>query len=351
MKDIISLIPPNHIINDKRYGNIADFALRTDILRRYLTLCEPDERIRSGNCSDYDIFRAFIECARKNSDRSSRTYLYFDEVMKNVLGISADELIFGALDSDELWTRVAMALLKDENSLWGIISRSPLESLGVALAPWEKSELPENIGNTEIKRIVCPLGVRGKSIFEAVSFADFDELSAYIRESVKDSDGCAIFIDELDFEFQKPNPYISAMTYNKIQKGLPIKASEMNILKTQALREVILSSAGADREVYFVISSASSIKNLYQTEQLIDYIDESARERVNVTLFAPDAVGYSFALSMKAKNYEKITADAALCGTDCYFITEAEAKYFGVGAMPEKMASLSATPAPFGRIV
>ena len=349
MKDYISLIPPEHIINDKHYGNIADLALRTDILSDYLALCGKGGREKTKSLSDYDILRAFVECVRERGDRSSRAYLYFERVLQNTLDVSADDLISGRLSVDELWMDTAEKLVRKENTLRQMICRSTLDSLGVAVEPWEYKKMPERIGNTRIEPVICPLGVKGYGVLDNEHFSGLGDFCRHI-DAWSEIGGCAVLLGELDFEFEKPNPYTAALAYDKIVKGLPIKTSEQSILKSQLLREVILGLSERGREIFLVLAGASNIKNLYQTEQLIKYIDESAESPVRLTLFARDAVGFSFALSNAAKCHKKITADVAICDSDCYFITESEIGYLGVGGLPDRRASLASTPAPFGRI-
>jgi hypothetical protein len=210
--------------------------------------------------------------------------------------------------------------------------------------------MPEKIGSTEIHPVICPLGVCGESVLDINEFSGHSDFCRYIELWAEMGD-CAIFIDELDFEFEKPNPYTAALAYDKILKGLPIKRGELNILKSQLLRDVMLGFPEAGREIFLVLSGASNVKNLYQTEQLIEYIDASAKYPISLTLFASDSVGFSFAKATEAKKHEKITVDTAICEIDCHFITDDEAKYLGVGRLPDKRASLAKTPSPFGRIV
>ena len=344
MKDLICLIPPEHIAGDKSYSNIAEFALDVGILKEYISVYGKGDL--PLNCSDYDIFRRFITCVRENGDSSSRAYLYFDRMLELSLGISASDVISG--DIDEVWSESAKRLLKRENTLRGIISRSAFDSVGIAISPWETADLPDKLGDTEIKRIVCPLGVRGKSVIDLGGFANLSELCDYVKGTGEDD--CAVFMGELDFEFEKPNLYAASAAYERIVRGQTPKNSDLNILKTQLLRELMLFCAQQERGVMLVLPTAQNVKMMYQTEQLLGYLDEILELPLNITLFAPDAVGFSFALAVAGKTYKKITAEAAICGNDCHFISDNEIRYWGSGGSIEKRASLATTPAHLGAL-
>ena len=349
MKDSLSLMPAKHIIHDKSYCNLTEFALQCEDVRIYLCNSGADEKACDGVCSDFDVLHQLIESIKRNGDKSSRVYRYFSRVLKNCFGISSDDVISGDISTDELWHTTSEALLRRENSLHGIISRSELDTIGVAQTPWEYEKMPDKIGNTVIKDVMCPLGARGKSILDAECFSDLAEIRRHF-EFWTDTCDCAVLLNELDFEFEEPNLYVASTAYDKIKNGSPLKDNERRILKSQLLRDTFFACAENGRKLMLALPTAANAKILYQTEQLLKYVDESLRIPISLTLFASDAVGFSFACAVASKKHKKITAEAAIGGADCYLINEDEIKYWGVGKLPERYASLSHTPSPFSRV-
>lgn len=344
MKDSICFIPAEHVISDKSYCNIVEFAFREDLMLDYLRLTSTDERVSDGMCSDFDILVGLIEAFKKNGDDSSRAYKYFSRVLSKCFGIDASSVISGNISADELWTRSADELFRRESSLLKMIARSDLDTLCIAQTPWEYQELTDRIGSVEIKTALCPLGDQKKCILDVHGFDGIEALREYITDIVKKNDNVAVLLDELDFEFSEPNPYVAGVAYDKYRNGVALKNNELNILKAQLLRDLLFACAESKREVSILLSTASNVKILYQTERLLDYIDASLRTPLNVDLFAPDLVSFSFALSCSAKKYKKITVEAAICGIDRYLMSD-EVKYYGVGKLPERSASLAKTPA------
>ena len=351
VKDCLCLIPQNHIIHDKSYCNLTEFALRTEAVRVYLCNSGAERKLCDGKGSDYDVLHRLVEAFKRNGDESSRVYKYFSRVLRSCFEIDANDVILERITTEELWHSTAEKLLKRENSLLGIISRSEIDSIGVAQTPWEYGALPDKIGNTKIKSVLCPLGVCGKSILEISGFDDLAMLEDHMSRLVSLEEECAIFLDSTHLEFEAPNLYAASRAYDKMKKSVTLKDSERRILKTQLLRDTFFACAQNGSELMLVLPGAANVKILYQTEQLLDYIDESLRSPVSVSLFAPDSIGFSFASATAAKRYKKITAEAAVGGVDCYLMDESEIKYWGVGKLPEKTASLAATPALFGKII
>lgn len=351
VKDCLCLIPQNHIIHDKSYCNLTEFALRTEAVRAYLCNSRAESKLCDGGGSDYDVLRQLVECIKRNGDESSRVYRYLSRVLGNCFAIDAESVIKGKISTDELWHTTSRALLERKNTLSAIISRSDIESLGVAQTPWEYEKLPLKIGNTVIKDVMCPLGAYGKSILEIPGFDDLVMLEDHISRLVSPEEECAIFLDSTHLEFEEPNLYAASRAYDKIKNSATLKDSERRILKTQLLRDTFFACAENGRELYLVLPDASNMKIMYQTEQLLDYIDECLRLPIKLTLFAPDAVSFAFTSATAAKRYKKITAEVAVGGVDCYLIDESEIKYWGVGRLPEKTASLAVTPALFGKII
>lgn len=351
VKDCLCLIPQKHIIHDKSYCNLTEFALRTEAVRVYLCNSGAERKLCDGKGSDYDVLYQLVEAFKRNGDESSRVYKYFSRVLRNCFEIDANDVILERITTEELWHNTAEKLLKRENSLLGIISRSEIDSIGVAQTPWEYEALPDKIGNTKIKSVLCPLGVCGKSILEIPGFDDLAMLEDHISRLVSPEEECAIFLDSTHLEFEEPNLYAASRAYDKMKKSVTLKDSERRILKTQLLRDTLFACAQNGRELMLVLPTAVNIKMLYQTEQLLDYIDECLRPPIKLTLFATDASGFAFASATAAKRYKKITAEAAVGGVDCYLMDESEIKYWGVGRIPERTASLAATPALFGKII
>ena len=350
MKDSICLIPPEHFLSDKSYSNVVEFAFRTKIISDYLRLSGAESRASDGVGSDYDILVSLVDSFRKNSDSSSRIYRYFSRVLLECFNIDAKRVINREISVDELWKTTSDALMKRENTLWGIISRSELCEICVAAPPFDLYELPENIGNVSIKSAVCPLGVNGEGILDTTKTDSFESLRLSIDSAVKRAEKCAVLLCELDFEFAVPNLYTSSIAYDKIKRGLSLRDNEKMMLRTQLLRDVITSCAEHEKELMLVLSDASNVKGMYQTEQLLGYMDDCLQKPISIVMFACDVVGFSFAISHESKRYKKITVEAAIGGNDRYLMTD-DAKYFGVGALPERMASLSDTPAYLGKII
>ena len=346
MTDSLCLISVEKLAENKNYSNIVEFAFRNDLVLSYLINSKvmPDDRIDRG--SDFDMLRGLVESMRCNRDASSRTYIYFDNVLRSGFGISAESVLSGNMTVEELWQITSKVLLKKENSLRDMIARSSLSCLGVAVAPWENAELEGKIGNTEIKKISCPLGNDRKNVWEALNFEDFSRLEDSICRLAKEEKTVAIFMDSLDFEFEKPNPYSASRAYEKIKNGESPREADRKIFKTQLVRDVF---SNAD-EIMMILPKASNISKLSHIEQLIEYIDSCDFTSTKVTLFAGDVLSFGFASEMSAKRHKKITAEPAICGIDCHFIGD-EIMYWGIGKLPEKTASLATSPAPFGKII
>lgn len=350
MNDSICLIPPEYFIADKSYSNIVEFAFRNSIISDYLRASHTFDRIRDGNCSDFDVLTNLIDHFRKNSDTASRAYRYFSRVLSECFDVDAKDVVSGIVSAEAIWHDTADALLKRENTLFGIISRGELDSIGVAQTPWEYKSLPDKIGNTKLVGVMCPLGARKKSVLDEAPCDDFADLRGYLERFAAAHDNAVLF-DELDFEFCEPNLYASSLAYEKYRKGMTLKNSELNILKTQLLRDTFFSCAENEGQLFLILPDASNVSILYQTEQLLDYIDGCISMPVKTVLFAQDVVGFSFALARQAKGYKKITVEAAIGGDDRYLMNDDDVKYWGVGRMPDRMASLSDTPAYIGKII
>ena len=346
MKDSICLIDPEHFINDKSYSNVVELALRESFVINYLRLSGANGG--KDSFSDFDLLSDLIGCFVKNSDTSSRAYRFFSSVLKK-FDIDATDVIAGRINAEEIWHKTSGVMFKRENMLSGIIARSGLESIGVAQLPWKYKRLPESIGNTEIVSVACPLGVLGENLVDNGGFAELTALRKSLGEWSELGD-FAVLMSELDFEFCEPNLYLSSRAFDKYIQGQPIKNSERDILKTQLLRDLIFAASEKGHCVNLVLPEAQNLKMMYQTEQLLEYIDECITAPVSITLFASDVVAYSFAASCEAKRYKKITVEAAVCGVDRYLIAD-DVKYWGKGHVPEKTASLSKTPAHLGEII
>ena len=200
MRDSICLIQPKNFINDKSYSNLTEFAFRNALITDYLRLSHAEARVGEGRCSDFDILKSLVESLQKNSDTASRVYRYFSRVL-GCFRIDADDVLSGGISAEELWCETSKTLLRRENTLCGMLSRSGIRSLGVAQAPWEYEKLPERIGDTEISSVICPLGVRGKSILDVVGFDDLSMLRRHLEHLAEAGEDIAIFFDMYVYQF------------------------------------------------------------------------------------------------------------------------------------------------------
>ena len=280
----------------------------------------------------------------------SRAYRYFHHVLKDCFGIEPSGVISGELSVEELWRSSSQLLLKQENSLLGLIENSNLDTLCVATSPSCDETVEESIGKTKLKKILCPLGLTEQPFNLFEKYQSFEELQASIRAFCEREGEGAIFPDALEFEFEKPNPYVAKAAYEKQKNAQTLKYSELKNLKTQLCRDVIEAFASKGEAVWFVLHKNANFNIMYQTEQLLDYIDQCDFAPIKIFLCVNDLVGLNFASSMIKKRYKKITVEAALGGNDCCQIDGDALKYWGHGKLPKSFATLSKTPASFAKI-
>ena len=338
MKDRLCIIDPNHIMNDKIYSNLAEFCLRHPAALEHLAVLGADERIRGGNCSDLDLLREFIALTVQNRDCESKVARSFFKVIDRLLNVSDQMVINGMITADELWSLGYKALANEENSLYGWIKRSGLAELGVAVKN-DNVVLPKAIGETAIEPIVCPIPQWSELSKVGDTLRDVED---QIERVVAWKRSGAIFLNE--FEFEEPNLYCAEKAFEKLINGTTLKDKERGMLKSQLLRSTVFSSAENGSELMLFLPKSPDLDVLYHIKRFFDYIDESKVPFTKLVLFAPDIVGYSYAVSEMATRRKKITVEAAISGNDCGFVHDDEIKYWG-GAMPRYRASLAHTAA------
>lgn len=339
MIDHLCLIPPKYFAENKVYTNIGELCLVNKVVFDYI-------KINGGSVegSDYDIFAQFISFLKKNTDKSSRAAKYFWHVLDFFWMIKADDIIEEKMSVEELWRYTSEFLEESVNTVCGIIDCFELDALGVAITPKDNdAELPQRIYGTVLERVLCPFGLADNPMNEYEGHSSLSELEKKIFDFCFQRGSGAILLGTLDFEFEKPNIYEANKAYDKIKIGVPLKNKERNILKTQLCRDVFEIFAKKREEIFLILSSASNVKSLYQTEQLLQYIDECNFSHLKLSLLAPDNVAYTFALEQVGK-YKNITVDAGICGDDCHCVNEDGILYWGCGKMPSKRASLARTP-------
>ncbi len=338
VRDSLCLIDPMHLKNDKSYSNIGELFLRSSAVYEYLSVFSADERIVSGNCSDLDLLREFVKRVVENRDTRSRVARGFFRVLNRLLDVTDVSVINGAVSADEIWTLSYEALARKENSLHGIIKKSGITELGVAVRD-DGICLPERIGDTGIWPIICPVPSLSELLKVGNSLEAVEERISAL--SVNKVSG-ALFLE--GFEFEEPNPYVASKAVEKLIAGATLKDKERAILKAQILRRAFLSFGENGGELMIILPSSPNLDTLYHLKRFIDYIDESNLPRVKVILFSPDLVGYSFALSEMAARHKKITVEAAISGNDCCIPRDDEIGYWG-GSAPRLRASLAHTAA------
>ncbi len=299
MRDLLCLIPPKHLLNNKYYSNIAELSLRN----RATSLCLSHHDVNADLLSDYELF--YEMCKLSNTDRS-KVFGRFLGVL-TALGFGISDLV----DPERVWRLIAERLCSYEWTLHGMIERSGLDGITVRAC----EDLPKAIGNVEINQAVIAESVPIDTKY------GFDAVFLY------------------DFEFEKPNPYTADRAREKLSNGATLKDSERRILKSQAMREYLFLCAEIGKEPMLFLPPSPNIETLCAVKSFLDYMDGTSICPTNMTLFASDLVSYQFALSLK---HTKIKAEAAISGNGFGFIDKGEIEYWG-GAMPKKQATLATT--------
>ena len=336
MKDSLCLIDPIHVINDKSYSNLGELCLRRPSVYEYLAFMGSDERIVSGDCSDFDLLREFVKCLAENKDTESRAARSFFRVTDRFLGVSRNAIINGEISADKIWEMGYQALSLKENSLHGIIAKSGLTEIGVAVND-SGICLPQQIGDVMIEPVICPVPTLSELSNTQNSLEEIEDGIAKL--SGKRATG-AIFLS--DFEFEEPNPYVASKALERLTAGATLKDKERCILKSQLLRRAVLSFANGGGKLMMFLPTSPNLDALYHLKRFLDYADGMDLPSVKLILFASDLVGYSFVLSEMAARHKKITVEAAISGNDCCMISDDEIKYWG-GVMPRYQASLTRT--------
>ena len=338
MKDSLCLIDPMHVINDKVYSNLGELCLRRPSVYEYLAVMGEDERIVSGNCSDFDLLREYVKCLAENKDTESRSARSFFRVVDRLLGVNPGAIINGEISADEIWELGYRSLSLKENSLHGIIAKSGLAEIGVAVSDIDIC-LPELIGNVKIRPVICPIPTLSELSNTQNSL---EEIECRISKLPVSRVLGAVFLS--DFEFEEPNPYVASKAVEKLTAGTTLKDKERCILKSQLLRRTVFAFAEGGGELMMFLPPSPNLDALYHLKRFLNYIDGMNLSPVNLILFSPDLVGYSFAISEAVARHKKITVEAAISGNDCCMIFDDEIKYWG-GVMPRYQASLTRTGA------
>jgi hypothetical protein len=237
------------------------------------------------------------------------------------------------MTAEEIWSLSARIL--DEKSADEILGVN-VDEIGLPYS----DKLPDRIGNAGVKRVACPFGIKGMEL-------DTHAVEG-IERSLSASDSAAVFFG--GFEFAIPNEYAAQKAAERLAGGGKLSHKEAPILASQLCRELAIRCADEGRELMAFMPPSPDVRSMGEFAAFLDYADGAIkRGRLNITVFASDAVGYCFANSVSAKKYKKITAETGICGNGCGCAGDEDAAYWGVDALNVKRASLASSPAFIGK--
>ena len=332
-QDLISLLPIEKLKVTRPFSNITEYCLGDKSASEdFLAACGMHEK---RALSDFERFReVWNEAVRR---RESRFGSVLHQAVSELLGTDAH-----TLSPEEIWSLSADIL---DNLGADKLFSFDLDLLGVALSPGQRSDsLPLRLGKTELCPVACPLGLSRFDPLPSIrlkGYRDFESLwEGY--------DSVAIFAKA--FVYREPNEYVAMKAYKKLSNAQSLSNTESEVLNSQLCRIVTHSCARKNKSLMIVLPTAPDVTSMGECARLLEYIDGTIREgRLFVTIFAPDAVGLCFAMSIAAREFKNITAVTGICGNGCGTPNDECAEYWGVKSLPIARASLASTPAFIGK--
>ena len=324
--DELCLLYPEMLTSPRPYSNVSEYCLRDgDFVSKYLYA-----RGIVDEMSDYELLSAVVEVLDRDtaSFASRRIRTAINELC---------ETDTSGMPAETIWELSARIL--DERARESIFDFD-LDLLGVPM----NDSLPESIGNTRILPVSCPFGVKS---FDLSRIAMID-CRTNIEKEIDESSSVAIFFK--GFEFAVPNEYTATKSLEKLQDGMKMTDKERPILLSQLCRSLILKCSVEGKRFMAFMPSSPDVRAMGEFARLIEYADDTIRSgRLDITVFAPDAVGLCFAQSLSRTRYKKITAETGICGNGCGCADVGHASYWGADTLNIKRASLSSTPAYIGK--
>ena len=341
MTDRLCLISYRDIEADKTYSNISEYLLRENrSVSGFLSSNGADERILSGEASDYELFSAIVDICREENVSESAVALTINAVIKEIAGEG-----YGLADGAEVLWRVTSDRLH-EKKLRALISERKIERLGIPIMLGERFDSHfAAIKNKSLIPVACPLGVKSAS-FETINRAGgLENAEKIMSDLVSQAEETALFFNDADFDI--PNEYAASKAMEKLCLGQKPTNKEATMLASQLMRMTMLAAAGQGKEIMLFLPPAPQIKSMGAVAELLDYMDGLyCYDKLRVTLFGGDAVSLCMARSIAEKRYKKITAVAGICGNGSIMPDKSSARYWGFsGEAKENYASLAPTPA------
>ena len=337
MRDRLCLIPYRDIILDKTYTNIGEYFLRGDsaIFRLLRAVgVSPDDR------SDFELLSLFLKACNENFLCDSSVGRYFSKVVGKLIG---EENVF-EISAEELWIRTSDALLEDKNKLRATIASSGLESVGSSIEPYEEFDAHfARCGAVDISPVLCPFGTDNVSLDTIAKVKELSEVKNVFNTNMSRYDSVALFFN--DFSFEIPNEYSASKAYEKYILGQTLSYKDADVLKSQLLRMALVSASENKKDVMMFLPLAPDVRSMGEVSALIDYIDES-NIKINLTVYAGDAVGVCMAQAIAGNKYKNITAATGVSGNGSCETEKDIVSYWGAGELAlERRASLAKTVA------
>lgn len=330
-EDKLCLITYNDILNDKRYSNIGEYLLRcSPKVSNFLKNSLADDKAVLGECSDFDLLRAFLASAAQEGARGAAVLKSFEHAASKLLG-HGDVLLMSA---EALWGEALEKLELDKNSTVNAIAASGLDRIGIPVSADELANASGNLlcGSVEINCVGCPFGTKSISfdtIMRKDKLADVYKALSDLSSSVS---ATALFFD--GYSFEKPNEYGASLAYEKLLSERKLSIKENAILSTQLIRAVARTVSDAEGELMMFLPSAPDVRSMGAAQSLLDYLDEDVIERaLRVTVFSCDAVGACMAAAMAGKRYKNITAVTGISGNGSGLPDASASEYWGCGVM------------------
>lgn len=338
--DRLSRIAYEDILKDRQSSNISEYLLRDSAaVRGLLMISSDDKKAISGECSDFDLLRAFLECIRKTEAYGSLSAKYFEKTASGLLG-RKDVL---SMSAEDIWEESLKRLSSEEMSLDAMISGSGLEKIGIAVTLNESRTVKKSFfcGSTEVTPVVCPFGAENISYETIEKGKIFANLNDILIEPMSDIPEYAVFVN--GFIFEKPNEYGAAKAYERLSEGRSLSERDNGLLMTQLMRSIALSLSNVGGELMLFLPSAGGLDHMADTLKLIRYLDDNVLTKaLKLSIFSCDAVSACAAASMSGHRYKNITAVTGISGNGSGLPDALASEYWGVGHLPlEIWASLS----------
>jgi hypothetical protein len=339
--DRLCLIPYADILNDKQYSNVGEYLLRpSPEVSKFLILSSADDRVVRGECSDFDLLCAFLEAATVCGGRASAVVKNFEKAVSRLLGHGS----VLSMTADQIWLESLEKLALDENRTVNLIARSGLQKIGIPISVEDYAKHTKTLfcGDVEMDLVGCPFGTQNVS-FDTVDLnCSFEKLCERLFNFASSISKCALFFD--DFSFEKPNEYGASIAYEKLSSGQKLSSKESAMLSSQLMRVVSRAVCKSKGELMIFLPAAPNLASMWGAQNFVEYLDDGAiDEKLNVTIFARDAVGACMSAAMAGKRYKKIAAVTGMCGNGSGMPDVSASEYWGCGIMTfSNRASLAA---------